>query len=131
VAELRRRMPLASIGSDIIVGFPGERDADFEATAAYLESSPLTHLHVFPYSDRPGTHASALIDKVAPVITRDRARRLRKIGAVLTSRFRRSQLGTRHRALTIDDGTIAVTGNYLKLRLPAGRERNEWIDVRV
>ena len=49
-----RADPDASIGSDIIVGFPGETDDDFEQLAAYLERSPLTHIHVFPYSDRPG-----------------------------------------------------------------------------
>ena len=54
VDGIRARMPDASIGSDIIVGFPGETDDDFEQLASYLEGSPLTHLHVFPYSDRPG-----------------------------------------------------------------------------
>ena len=48
VDDIRARMPDASIGSDIIVGFPGETDDDFEQLAAYLEASPLTHLHVFP-----------------------------------------------------------------------------------
>ena len=57
-----RRIPNASIGSDIIVGFPGETEDDFGELASYLETSPLTHLHVFPYSDRPGTVASRLGD---------------------------------------------------------------------
>ena len=57
VDDIRARLPHASIGSDIIVGFPGETDDDFEQLASYLEASPLTHLHVFPYSDRPGTAA--------------------------------------------------------------------------
>ncbi len=54
VDDIRARIPNASIGSDIIVGFPGETDDDFEQLAGYLERSPLTHIHVFPYSDRPG-----------------------------------------------------------------------------
>src|SRR5687768_13808971 len=58
------RLPHASIGSDVIVGFPGETDADFACSAEYLAGSPLSHLHVFPYSDRPGTAASALAGKV-------------------------------------------------------------------
>ena len=64
VDDIRARIPNASIGSDIIVGFPGETDDDFAQLVAYLERSPLTHVHVFPYSDRPGTMASAMSGKV-------------------------------------------------------------------
>ena len=63
VDRLRERLPHAALGSDIIVGFPGESDAEFDALCRYLESSPLTALHVFPYSDRPGTAASQHGDK--------------------------------------------------------------------
>ena len=72
VDDIRARIPDASIGSDIIVGFPGETDEDFEQLAAYLERSPLTHLHVFPYSDRPGTAASAMAGKVPGAVVRER-----------------------------------------------------------
>src|SRR5262245_20641061 len=60
VDDIRRRIPHAAIGTDVIVGFPGETDDDFEQLDTYLERSPLTHVHVFPYSDRPGTVASTL-----------------------------------------------------------------------
>ena len=129
VDDIRARIPNASIGSDIIVGFPGETDADFEQLAAYLERSPLTHIHAFPYSDRPGTAATAMTGKVNGVVVRERGRRIREIGRVLTERFRDSQVGTTHRALTLEDGTLVVTGNYLKVRIPAGRSRNEWVQV--
>jgi threonylcarbamoyladenosine tRNA methylthiotransferase MtaB len=131
VDEIRARIPHASIGSDVIAGFPGETDEDFTTLAAYLERSPLTHLHVFPYSDRPGTPASAMRGRAPGEVVRERARRVRDIGHQLTVRFRASQLGTTHRALTLEDGSVAVTGNYLKLRIPPGRARNEWIDVKV
>jgi threonylcarbamoyladenosine tRNA methylthiotransferase MtaB len=131
VGEIRARMPHASLGSDIIVGFPGETDADFAQLTDYLERSPLTHVHVFPYSDRPGTEASAMRDKVQGGVVRDRARRVREIGQTLTERFRRAQIGAIHRALTLEDGSVVVTGNYLKLRIAAGRRRNEWVRVRV
>ena len=131
VDGIRARMPGASIGSDIIVGFPGETDGDFEQLAAYLERSPLTHIHVFPYSDRPGTPASAMTEKVNGVVVRERGRRVREIGHALTARFRDSQVGTIHRALTLEDGTLAVTGNYLKVRIPPGRGRNQWVRVRM
>jgi threonylcarbamoyladenosine tRNA methylthiotransferase MtaB len=131
VDSIRAKLPDASIGSDIIVGFPSESDADFDQLAGYLESSPLTHLHVFPYSDRPGTPASAMADKVPGTVVRERARCVREIGQRLAARFRASQIGTAHRALTLEDGSLAVTGNYLKVRIAPGRARNEWIRLRL
>jgi len=131
VDGVRARLPHAAIGSDVIVGFPGESDADFDVLVDYLENAPLSHLHVFPYSDRPGTAASAMAGKVPPPVVRERASRVRGISQRLTARFRASQLGTSHRALTLDDGTTAVTGNYLKVRIPPGRTRNAWIDVTI
>jgi threonylcarbamoyladenosine tRNA methylthiotransferase MtaB len=131
VERIRRRIPNASIGSDIIVGFPGETEDDFGELASYLEASPLTHLHVFPYSDRPGTVASQLGDRVDGVAVKARGARLRQIGAMLARRFVESQTGTVHRGLTLEDGSLVVTGNYLKVRIPPGLTRNEWVNVRV
>ncbi|MEQ1726997.1 MAG: MiaB/RimO family radical SAM methylthiotransferase [Vicinamibacterales bacterium] len=131
VDAIRRDIPNASIGSDLIVGFPGETDDDFEQLTRYLDASPLTHLHVFPYSDRPGTAASRMADRPAGVVVKERGRRLREIGAALTRRFLESQRNTVHRALTLEDGTLAVTGNYLKVRIPPGHRRNEWLRVRL
>ncbi|MES1256584.1 MAG: MiaB/RimO family radical SAM methylthiotransferase [Acidobacteriota bacterium] len=131
VDAIRRRMPHASIGSDVLVGFPGETEEDFAELAAYLAGCPLTHLHVFPYSDRPGTSASAMAGKVHGTAVRERARVVRDIGQRLTARFRAAQLGTVHRGLTIEDGALVVTGNYLKVQIPPGAARNEWVDVRV
>jgi hypothetical protein len=56
---------------------------------------------------------------------------VREIGRRLSQRFHESQLGTIHRGLTIEDGTLAVTGNYLKVRIPPGQSRNEWVVVKV
>jgi threonylcarbamoyladenosine tRNA methylthiotransferase MtaB len=131
VDAIRGRAAAASIGSDVIVGFPGESDGDFEQLASYLERSPLTHLHVFPYSDRPGTEAAAMDPKVSGAVIRERGSRLREIGHRLTTRFRESQAGTVHRGLTLEDGSLVVTDNYLKVRIPPGRARNEWVNVRV
>lgn len=131
VDEIRSRIPGAAIGTDVIVGFPGETDEDFEALAHYLEGSPLTHVHVFPYSDRPGTIASTLGGRPPGAAVRERARHVREIGQQLAQRFRDAQIGTTHRALTLEDGSLVVTGNYLKLRIPPGCARNEWVRVRV
>jgi threonylcarbamoyladenosine tRNA methylthiotransferase MtaB len=124
------QVPSASIGTDMIVGFPGETDEDFAANLDYLPSSPLTHLHVFPYSDRPGTPASGMPRKIDGTIVRDRASRLRGIGAELTQRFHATQLGTERWGLTLEDGTLVVTDNYLKLRIPPGLPRNVRVIVR-
>jgi len=131
VADIRRRIRHAAIASDIIVGFPGETDEDFDSLITYIDESPLTHLHVFPYSDRPGTPASAMRDRVPPPVVRVRAQRAREASERLSKRFRASQAGTVHRALTLEDGMLAVTGNYLKVVIPPGHQRNEWVTVRV
>lgn len=129
VDAVRRRLPHAAIGSDVIAGFPGESEEDFEELAHYLEQSPLTHLHVFPYSDRPGTVASKLPGRVHGSVTKQRAHRLREISRLLADRFRDSQRGTRRPALTIEDGSTAVTDNYFRVPVPPGHSRNEWVDV--
>jgi threonylcarbamoyladenosine tRNA methylthiotransferase MtaB len=131
VDDIRARVAHAAIGTDVIVGFPGETEDDFRQLAADFEASPVTHVHVFPYSDRPGTAASRLGGRAPGTVVRERARVIREISGQLAARFRESQLGTIHRALTLDDGTVAVTGNYLKLHLARGHERNEWVNVRV
>jgi threonylcarbamoyladenosine tRNA methylthiotransferase MtaB len=131
VAGIRERLPLASIGSDVIVGFPGETDEDFDELTAFLERSPLTHLHVFPYSDRPGTEASTLPGKVPGGVIRGRGACIRRIASEMKQKFHRSQVGTTHRGLTLEDGSVVVTGNYLKVRIGPGRPRNEWVDVRI
>lgn len=131
VDRIRTRIPHASMGTDVIVGFPGETDEEFELLLAYLARSPLTHVHVFPYSDRPGTPASAMAGKVHGAVVRERAGQVREIARTLTDRFHASQVGVRHRALTIGDGSMAVTGNYLKVHIPAGLPRNVWIDLRI
>ena len=129
VTTIRRRLPHAAIGSDVIAGFPGETDADFEQLTTYLEQSPLTHLHVFPYSDRPGTVASSLPHKVHGAVIKARAQRLREISRVLAERFRAAQHGTVRRALTIEDGSVAITDNYFRVPAPPGHARNEWVSV--
>jgi threonylcarbamoyladenosine tRNA methylthiotransferase MtaB len=131
VASIRARIPDAAIGSDVIVGFPGESDRDFAELCTYLERAPLTHLHVFPYSDRPDTAAASMDRKVPGVVVRARASQVRQIGHGLTMRFRTSQRGTVHRGLTIEDGSLVVTDNYLKVTIPPGRRRNEWVRILI
>jgi len=131
VDRIRTRMPHASIGSDVIVGFPGETDAHASVLRDYVSGSPLTHVHVFPYSHRPGTEASALGGMPAPPIVQQRGAALRCASERLARAFRAAQAGSVRRALVVNDGTAAVTDNYLRLALDVPRTRNEWIDVEV
>jgi threonylcarbamoyladenosine tRNA methylthiotransferase MtaB len=129
VSDLRARVPHAAIGTDVIVGFPGETNEDFETLATYLDRSPLTHIHVFPYSERPGTEASMLPAKVHGTVVKERGERIRRISSLLQERFRSRLVGIRRPALTIEDGTVAVSDNYIRVTAPPGHARNEWIEV--
>jgi threonylcarbamoyladenosine tRNA methylthiotransferase MtaB len=130
VSRIRERMPDAAIGTDLMVGFPGETAHDFDLQRQAAEEWPLTHLHVFPYSDRPGTAAARMDMRVPVAEIRRRAEELRAIGREKTARFYARMVGRELPALTIEDGSIALTDNYLKLRVTPGRARNERILVR-
>jgi threonylcarbamoyladenosine tRNA methylthiotransferase MtaB len=130
-ATIRERIPHAFLGTDLIVGFPGETDDDAEHAARELPSLPLSALHVFPYSDRPGTVAEGLIPKVAPSVMAERARVLREIGATLHHRFLQAVAGTTRSGLTLDDGETVLTDNYVKVRIPKGLARNVRVRVHI
>jgi len=127
LVTLRERLPHAALGTDLIVGFPGERDEDFAATLALLERSPLTHLHVFPYSPRPDTPAQAAWQRAAvpAEIVRDRAARLRRAGRSRLRSFAWSQLGGRRTVLLEGrdrEGLLrGVSDNYLRVTLREGQ----------
>ena len=92
------------------------------SSCAYLDASPLTHVHVFPYSDRPGTAASSMGEKVPGARgSRAGASGARNRSAADERDFASRRSGAVHRALTIEDGTLAVTGNYLKVQHSARR----------
>lgn len=131
VDRIRARMPHAAIGSDLIVGFPGESEEDFAINERYLATSSLTHLHVFPYSDRPGTPAVRLPDHVPGAVIRARARRLHQIGAQLAAGFRRTQIGRVRPGLTLDNGSVVLTDNYLRVTIPPGQPRNRRVRVAI
>jgi threonylcarbamoyladenosine tRNA methylthiotransferase MtaB len=131
VEGIRARLPHASIGADVIVGFPGESEADAQASEETVAGLPLSYLHVFPYSDRPGTAASAMTPKVPPASLQARAARMREIGNRHAARFMASQIGSTRPGLTIDDGTTVLTDNFLKVAIPAGLARNTRVSVRI
>jgi threonylcarbamoyladenosine tRNA methylthiotransferase MtaB len=130
VSLIRRLIPDAAIGADVIVGFPGESDADFKQTRDFIGALPFTYLHVFSFSTRPGTAAAHLDDEVPTEKIRERARILRALGEEKFRAFRASQTGRPLRALTLARTgpywTEALTGNYLKVRIPGLHPANEW-----
>jgi threonylcarbamoyladenosine tRNA methylthiotransferase MtaB len=131
VDAVRERLPDAAIGTDLIAGFPGETERDFRASLDYLDESPLTSVHVFCYSDRPGTAAAAMLPKVHGETVKQRAEALRARAGDLLRRFQSSQVGSIRRGLTLGDGSLVLTDNYLKVRVPPGRARNEWVRVHI
>ena len=131
VDRVRDRLPHAGIGADLIAGFPGERDADARRTLDYVAASPLTYLHVFPYSPREGTEACGLPDRVPGPLVRERARALRDAGADLARRFRERQVGTVRPGLTLDGGGVVATDNYLKVSVPPRGGANQRVRVRI
>jgi len=87
VERIRAKIPDAAIGLDVIVGFPAETDAEFEETRAFIASIPATHLHVFPFSRRPGTPAADMEGQLTGDVIRERAAILRGIGETKTADF--------------------------------------------
>jgi threonylcarbamoyladenosine tRNA methylthiotransferase MtaB len=131
--RIRGMLPDAAIGADVIVGFPGETDAQFRETFEFIERLPFTYLHVFSFSERPGTAAAALGERVPVNAIRERARSLRDLSQQKAAEFRATQAGRRARALTLargdDTQTEALTGNYLKVQIAGRHPANEWHEV--
>jgi threonylcarbamoyladenosine tRNA methylthiotransferase MtaB len=132
---IRRLIPDAAIGADVIVGFPGETNEDFRTTADFIEQLPFTYLHVFSFSARPGTKAENLDALVSAPSIRERAQALRALAQKKAAAFRASQEGSTLRALTLarsgDGWTEALTGNYLKVRIAGHYSANEWRSVQL
>ena len=130
-------LPDAFIAADLIVGFPGETEAEFETTYRLVEQLPLADLHVFPYSRRPGTPAAELPDQVPPQGITRRAERLRQLATEKRTAFQQrfvgqtlQVLGLRH---DLQQGMLTgLSRNYLELRYPGGPELlNREVTVRV
>ena len=125
IRRIRAAMPEAAIGADVMVGFPGETDEDFEQTRALIERLPFTYLHVFTYSSRPGTPSAAMPDQVPVHRARERNRILRELAASKKRQFQEQLLGKTLRAITLTHRdhqhpggrTEALTDNYQKLWL--------------
>ncbi len=112
------RVPGIGIGTDILVGFPGETDTNFEDTCDALWKSPLFYAHIFKYSERTGTASVRMNNKVPAPTINERAARLRKLSAEKTNLFHTHQLGQTHNVLfeQAQDGYwMGYTGNYTRV----------------
>ena len=122
IERIARRIPDLAIGLDLIAGFPGESDAEFANTLALIESLPVTHLHVFPFSKRTGTPAAIMADQVLPAVSKERAEQLRALGNSKLDAFTRSFIG-RELEVVVEGGgkggmLRGISANYLAIRFP-------------
>lgn len=123
VSAVLARLPGAAVGADVMVGFPGEGEADFQATWRLIQSLDLAYLHVFPYSPRPGTPAARRGQAVDPASIKSRARELKRLDERKRRAFRAKAIGRRTEIVVEsrrDPGTGLLTGvspDYLRLLL--------------
>jgi len=136
VTRARQLMSTAAIGADVMVGFPGETDKDFNKTKQLISDLPFTYLHVFAYSKRPGTEACRMQDEVSPEKKKERSRILRELALKKNLEFRQSLIGKSFAAVTLNQtngaSAAAMTDNYVPVQLKfAGEKDIRLINVEV
>ena len=136
LADLQQRNSAMAIGLDVICGFPGETEEHFSRTVGLLERLPFSHLHVFPFSRRPGTPAATMPDQVAPALIKKRAAKLRLLGEERLQQFSRRFVGGRLSMLVeagVSNGQRkGLSANYLTLLIDQDQaQAGELCPVRV
>jgi threonylcarbamoyladenosine tRNA methylthiotransferase MtaB len=131
IRKARALMPDAAIGADVMVGFPGETDEEFEQSRAFIESLPFTYLHVFTYSGRPGTPAAESAAQVPMPVRKERNRVLRDLAATKHAAFLKSMIGRKLSVVTLDGGTSALSDNFIKVKLLQPSEARQLRQVEI
>jgi threonylcarbamoyladenosine tRNA methylthiotransferase MtaB len=149
IEKIHAAMPDAAIGADVMVGFPGESDAEFECTRRLIEELPFTYLHVFTYSPRPGTPAALMHNQISIHISRERSKTLRELAGEKKRAFMQRFVGKKIEAITLSSPvrdsreenrnetmdaprfTEALTDNYQKLFIEQEHAPNQWLRVLV
>ena len=131
ILRARAKMPDAAIGADVMVGFPGESEEEFEQTVRFIESLPFTYLHVFSYSARPGTPAATMPGQVPLRVRKQRNRILRELAARKNLEFRRQMLGRSLSVVTLERPLAALSDNYLRVKLARPRQPNRIVEVQI
>lgn len=138
VSSIRRHLPDAAIGADVLVGFPGEDEAAFERTYSLIQALPLTYLHVFPFSPRKGTPAATYNDQVPQSLVKARCNKLRELGRAKKQAFLNTLIGRTVQVL-IQSGPDPQSGhpsglshNYVTVDLPEAQlEVNTLIKAKI
>lgn len=133
---IRGRIPEAAIGADVVTGFPGETEEEHRATLEFIEQSPLTYLHVFSFSPRPGTAAATMQGRIPPAVMKRRSTELRDLGKRKKFKFQQQMVGRVLSVITLDrrdeNYTEAMSDNFLEVNIrDAMIEPNQILDVRV
>ena len=133
IEEIRKIRKDVSITTDIIVGFPGETDKDFEDTYNFAKEIGFSKIHVFPYSERKGTHASTLDNKVDPTTKKNRAKKLIELSNELEAGFAKKFIGKDLEVLIekVDSKSTGHTTNYLKVEINSKLKQNELYNVHI
>ncbi|MBV8550768.1 MAG: tRNA (N(6)-L-threonylcarbamoyladenosine(37)-C(2))-methylthiotransferase MtaB [Acidobacteriaceae bacterium] len=126
-----RLMPDAAIGADVMTGFPGETDAEFNETVRFIEEQPFTYLHVFTYSERPGTRAAEEGQPVPMPLRHERTRILQELSNRKNREFRRRMIGRTLSAVTLEQHGMALTSNFLKVQMAGARDPNCLIELEI
>jgi len=135
--HIKDKLPDVGLGTDVLIGFPGETEQDFEETCAFIESLPLTYLHIFPFSPRVGTEAYSLPDRIPSHIMKRRLEKALELSRSKNLSFRRSYIGKVLPALTLakeeEPGTsLVLTSNYIHARIEGiSLPANRLVDVRI
>ncbi len=130
VESIVSKRPIAAIGTDIIVGFPSERDEDFVETYKALEELPIAYMHIFSYSDRPFTKASQMKDKVPSKVIDQRVNILKELDKKKREEFYRKNLGKELRATIIDSNRL-LTENYLNIEREVSEKVGSVIKIKL
>jgi threonylcarbamoyladenosine tRNA methylthiotransferase MtaB len=139
IEKIRAAMPTAAIGADVMTGFPGESEAEFEETRRLIENLPFTYLHVFTYSARPGTPAAAMAGQIPIHVARERNRILRDLASQKKLAFMGMFVGRPLETITLNiagsdqlgEYTDGLTDNYLPIRVRGNHQSNRWIQTKI
>ena len=137
VEFIYEKLPDAGLGVDVITGFPGETDRDFEETRRFIEEMPFSYLHVFPFSPREGTEAFSLPGLIPPHEIKTRTAEIIAMGRAKNLEFRRRFLGRTISAITLskeesEGESVVLTHNFIHARIPGlAVPSNRLVEVRI
>ena len=130
VNRIRAIRPEINITTDLIVGFPGEKEENFLNTLANLRDIGFSKIHTFPYSERSGTRASTMDDKVDPKLKKERVHKVLKLSEELENAYYKKFIGNDLDVL-VEDGNIGLTSNYIKVNLNNDIPSNSFVTCKI